>query len=76
MNLSTEQLEQIVLQVRAKQEAAGVLMMVVNKEQRAEIVAALSEDIPDLPSILRRMADEIETGGGHRIGNDGSQHPA
>lgn len=82
MILSTAQLERVILAIRASQDAAGVLMivvnreLVVNRERRAEIVAALSEDIPDLPAILRRMADEIESGGGHRIGNDGSKHPA
>jgi macrodomain Ter protein organizer (MatP/YcbG family) len=74
--MSHTELEDIVAGVARSQDAAGVLMLIVSKNQRAEVVAAVTEHLDtDLEGMIQRLAAEIRAGGGVQTGRHMQQVP-
>lgn len=61
-------LEGLCVDVHRGLKADGVLILVL-QDGRAEIVASLQEEDKDLAGKIRRLADEVESGGGMPLGN-------
>ena len=68
--LSNTELEELCMAVVRRQDAAGVLMLVLTHDSRAEIIAAFTEGVDDLPGKLRRLADEVAEGQGIPLGRN------
>ena len=64
-------LEDIVAAVVRNENAEGAVLLVITKDGRAEVIAALpaDRDLCELAAQIRRMADEIESGGGIPLGS-------
>lgn len=80
--MNNTELEKLVANVARDQNAHSVIMIVVNKHNRAEILCvdttppnSCSNPRKDLADILRNVADECESGGGVPVGNDGQIIP-
>lgn len=65
------ELEKFCLHVTRSRDAAGTILIIASKDKRAEIVAALTDELSDTstPKMLRKLADEIELGGGNPTGS-------
>lgn len=63
-------LEDVVVAVVRTENAAGAVLLILTKDERAEVIAALppDRDAADLAAAIRRMADEVESGGGMPMG--------
>jgi hypothetical protein len=64
-------LEQMAMRLAVTTDAAGVVMVILHHNQRAEIVAGLREEVPDLAGVLQKLADQVKDGDGMPIGKDG-----
>jgi hypothetical protein len=64
-------LEQLAVVLAMQTESKGVVMVILHRNQRAEVVAGLLEDAPDLAEVLQKLADQVKDGDGMRIGRDG-----
>lgn len=75
MNMLTErEMENIVEHVLRAQDAAGVLMVHITRDDRAEVIAAFDSAFDmDLPTELRRLACKIEEGQGRPTGRHKQQ---
>lgn len=67
--MNASQLEGLCTHILRSTGAEGVLMLVLHPGKRAEVVAALNEQADDLPAMVRRLADELESGSGVPTGN-------
>ena len=64
-------LEQLAITLAVQTESKGVVMVILHRNQRAEIVAGLLEEAPDLAAVLQNLADQVKDGDGMPIGKDG-----
>ena len=64
-------LEQTAARVALIADAAGVIMLVLYRNKRVEIVAGLREEALDLPELLQKLADQVKDGDGMPIGEHG-----
>jgi hypothetical protein len=74
--MTNANLEDMVAEVARSQDAAGVLMLIVTKNQRAEVIAAVTEHLDsDLPGMIERLVKEVRAGGGVPTGRHLQQVP-
>jgi hypothetical protein len=64
-------LEQLAITLAVQMEAKGVVMVILHRNQRAEVVAGLIEEGPALADVLQKLADQVKDGDGMPIGKDG-----
>lgn len=67
--MTTSHLEAICASVVRVCDATGVVMIVLHRGKRAEVVAALTDEADDLPAIVKQLAEELEAGAGVPMGN-------
>jgi hypothetical protein len=65
-----QQLEEQAISICRGQEASGVLMLIIYPQKRAEVVAAFTEAVDDLPGKLQRLADAVRDGDGMPLGRN------
>jgi hypothetical protein len=70
-SLDSAALEQTAMRLALTTDAAGVAIIVLHRNQRAEIAAGLREEVPDLAGVLQRLADQVKDGDGMPIGSNG-----
>ena len=70
MSLTNREIEDIAARVLVGQDAAGVLVLIITKQERAEVVAALTDALdPDaLPGMIHKLADNVAGGAGVPVG--------
>lgn len=72
--LTTQELEQSMMNLVTSQRVEGVILLLIHPGQRAEVISAFDgeyeHDMPDLAAKIHRMADEIGGGAGMPIGGD------
>ena len=67
---SSSALEQLAITLAVQTESKGVVMVILHRNQRAEIVAGLIEKGPALGEVLQKLADQVKDGDGMPIGKD------
>lgn len=79
--MDNEELEQLVKRIACDQRAPATILIIINKEGRAEVVSLILDGAvedscgnsrQDLAEILRKISVEVESGGGMPCGNDGT----
>lgn len=73
--LSNAALEEICIALVRRQNAAGLLMLFIHPNDRAEIIAGFSEEVDDLAGKLHRLADEVAAGAGIPVGRNVQNFP-
>ena len=73
LEMATEQMqtafaENVCLELNRQLGAQGIVMLILRPNDRVEVISALSEEVNDFPGKVRRLADEIESGGGMPCG--------
>jgi hypothetical protein len=61
-------LEQVAVTLALKQEARGVVLVLLHQHERIEIVAGLREEVPALAELLQKIADRVKDGDGMPVG--------
>ncbi len=73
-SFNTQELEAFILQIMRANQSKAAVLIIVNQEDRAEIVAGNRTD-DSIGSLLRRAADQLDDGAGIPLGSHLKQFP-